>query len=58
MYNIYCGLLREKLRGGLHMRYWSSLAHAKWKCKYHVVLIPKYKHKVLLVRVGDKLEKY
>lgn len=26
----------------------SSLAHAKWKCQYHIVFIPKYPRKVLL----------
>ncbi|WP_333813171.1 IS200/IS605 family transposase [Muricomes intestini] len=26
----------------------SSLAHAKWKCQYHIVFIPKYRRKVLL----------
>ena len=24
-----------------------SLAHAKWKCQYHIVFIPKYRRKVL-----------
>ncbi len=24
-----------------------SLAHTKWKCKYHIVFIPKYRRKVL-----------
>ena len=31
-----------------------SLAHTKWKCKYHVVFIPKYRRKVLY----DKLRIY
>ena len=30
-----------------------NLAHTKWKCKYHVVFIPKYRRKVLY----DKLRK-
>jgi len=25
---------------------WQSLAHVRWECKYHVVIIPKYRHKV------------
>ena len=24
-----------------------SLAHARWKCQYHIVFIPKYRRKVL-----------
>ncbi len=29
------------------MREWQSLAHVKWECKYHVVIVPKYRRKVL-----------
>ncbi len=29
------------------MREWQSLAHVKWKCKYHVVIVPKYRKKAL-----------
>ena len=29
------------------MRYYRSLAHTKWDCKYHVVFIPKYRKKVI-----------
>ena len=28
------------------MKEWRSLAHTKWDCEYHMVLIPKYRHKV------------
>ena len=28
-----------------------SLAHAKWKCQYHIVFIPKYRKKVLYGKV-------
>ena len=24
------------------MKEWQSLAHTKWECKYHVVIVPKY----------------
>jgi putative transposase len=41
------------------MKDWQSLAHTKWECKYHVVLVPKYRHKVLYgkrkKRVGEIL---
>jgi len=26
---------------------WQSLSHVRWECKYHVVIIPKYRRKVL-----------
>ena len=29
------------------MKDWQSEAHIKWECKYHVVIIPKYRRKVL-----------
>ena len=29
------------------MHEWQSLSHVKWDCKYHVVWIPKYRHKVM-----------
>jgi len=29
----------------------SSLAHARWNCKYHIVFIPKYRRKVMYGRL-------
>jgi putative transposase len=29
------------------MHEWESLAHVKWECKYHVVIVPKYRRKVI-----------
>jgi len=29
------------------MQEWLSLSHVRWECKYHVVIIPKYRRKVL-----------
>jgi putative transposase len=29
------------------MHDWESLAHVKWECKYHVVIVPKYRRKVI-----------
>ena len=29
------------------MNNYQSLSHSKWECKYHVVLIPKYRRKVV-----------
>src|SRR5271157_5531188 len=30
---------------------WQSQAHVKWDCKYHVVILPKYRRKVLYGRI-------
>ena len=27
------------------MKDWQSQAHVKWECKYHVVILPKYRKK-------------
>ena len=41
------------------MKEWQSQAHVRWEFKYHVVLVPKYRHKVffgrLRVRIGGIL---
>lgn len=29
------------------MHDWQSLSHVRWDCKYHVVIVPKYRKKVL-----------
>jgi REP-associated tyrosine transposase len=28
------------------MHEWENLAHVRWECKYHVVIVPKYRRKV------------
>ena len=33
------------------MKDWQSQAHVRWDCKYHVVILPKYRRKVLYGRV-------
>jgi putative transposase len=37
------------------MKDWQSQAHVKWECKYHVVIIPKYRRKVLYGEVRRQL---
>lgn len=32
------------------MKDWQSQSHVKWDCKYHVVIVPKYRRKVFFVR--------
>lgn len=29
------------------MREWQSQSHVKWYCRYHVVIVPKYRHKAI-----------
>ena len=29
------------------MRDWESLSHVRWDCKYHVVIVPKYRRRAL-----------
>ena len=41
------------------MHDWQSLSHVRWDCKYHVVIVPKYRKKTLYGKfrhqVGDVL---
>ena len=41
------------------MHDWESLSHVRWDCKYHIVIIPKYRKRMLYgkfrKRVGDVL---
>ena len=37
------------------MREWQSLAHVKWECKYHLVIVPKYRRKVLFGKVRRRI---
>jgi putative transposase len=29
------------------MREWQSQSHVRWYCKYHIVFVPKYRHRVI-----------
>ena len=37
------------------MHDWQSLAHVRWECKYHVVIIPKYRRKVIYGRLKRQI---
>jgi len=37
------------------MHEWESLAHVRWECKYHVVIIPKYRRKVIYGQMKQKI---
>ena len=40
------------------MQEWESLCHVRWKCKYHVVIIPKYRRKVIYGNCEPRLEDF
>jgi len=33
------------------MHDWQSLSHVRWECKYHIVIIPKYRKRMLYGKV-------
>jgi len=37
------------------MHDWTSLSHVRWDCKYHVVIVPKYRKKVLYGRIRKRV---
>ena len=41
------------------MHEWQSQSHVRWECKYHIIIVPKYRKKVLFgkwrKRIGDVL---
>jgi putative transposase len=37
------------------MKDWQSQAHVKWECKYHVVILPKYRKKTQYGRVRHEV---
>lgn len=37
------------------MKDWRSQAHVKWECKYHVVVLPQYRSKVLYGRLRAEI---
>ncbi|ACL03019.1 Transposase [Desulfatibacillum aliphaticivorans] len=37
------------------MREWQSLSHVRWECKYHIVIVPKYRKKVLYGKFRQKV---
>lgn len=37
------------------MHEWESLSHVRWECKYHVVIIPKYRRKIIFGQLRAKI---
>jgi hypothetical protein len=46
-----------KSTGANVLQEWQSLAHVKWECKYHVVIVPKYWQKLLFGRIRGEVGK-
>ena len=37
------------------MHDWESLSHVRWECKYHVVIVPKFRQKVIYGRLRREI---
>jgi putative transposase len=37
------------------MHDWQSLSHVRWDCKYHVVIVPKYRKKVIYGKLRSQV---
>ncbi len=37
------------------MHDWQNLSHVRWECKYHVIIIPKYRQKVFFGRMRQRI---
>ena len=37
------------------MHEWQSLSHVRWECKYHVVIVPKYRRRVMYGRLKRQI---
>ena len=37
------------------MHDWRSLSHVRWECTYHVVIVPKYRHKVFYGKMRSRI---
>ena len=37
------------------MHEWKSLSHVRWDCKYHIVIVPKYRKRVLYGKTKQRI---
>ena len=37
------------------MQDWNTLSHVRWECKYHVVIIPKYRRKIIYGKLRQRI---
>ena len=40
------------------MREWQSQGHVRWYCRYHVVIVPKYRRKAMYGQYVEMLERF
>jgi putative transposase len=45
----------NKAAKGVPMKDRQSLAYTKWECKYHIVIVPKYRIKILYEKVRKRV---
>ena len=39
------------------MNDWKTLSHVKWECKYHVIIVPKYRKRLIYGRLKKEMGK-
>lgn len=37
------------------MNDWKTLSHVKWECKYHLIIVPKYRKRVIYGRLKKEI---
>ena len=45
--NIAWQLRNKRIKGGLSMKDTNSLSHTSYRCKYHIVIVPKYRRLII-----------
>jgi putative transposase len=50
------GMVTLKIKRRYLMKDFRRLAHAVWKCKYHIVFCPKYRFRVLKGEIGRNIQ--
>ena len=45
--NIAWQLRSKRIKGGLSMKDTNSLSHTSYRCKYHIVIVPKYRRLII-----------
>lgn len=37
------------------MHDWQNLSHVRWECKYHVIIVPKYRKRILYGKIRRRI---
>ena len=45
--NLAWQLRNKRIKGGLSMKDTNSLSHTSYRCKYHIVIVPKYRRLII-----------